>query len=178
MAHIEQTEFLKETRTRFPSKFTGCSVLDIGALDINGTNRYLFEDYSYTGVDIGPGRNVDVVCKGHEYRSTECYDVVISTECFEHDLHYPATIQNCIALTKPGGLFIFTCASTGRPEHGTSRTNTGWGSPYTDEQWPDYYKNLTEEDILAIPGFDQAFSEYRFEYNPVSSDLYFYGFRK
>lgn len=178
MAHSEQKRFLKSVRAMFPAKFTGCTVLDIGSLDVNGTNRYLFEDYQYTGVDIGPGENVDVVCKGHEFRPATLYDIVISTECFEHDLYYAATIENCIALTKPGGLFIFTCASTGRPEHGTSRTSTGWGSPYTNEQWPDYYKNLTEEDIRSIPGFDQAFTQHAFEYNPASFDLYFYGVRK
>lgn len=178
MAHSEQKRFLKNIRALFPEKFTGCSVLDIGALDVNGTNRYLFDNYRYTGVDIGPGRNVDIVCKGHEFRSAELYDIVISTECFEHDLHYAATIKNCVVLTKPGGLFIFTCASTGRKEHGTSRTGSEWGSPYTDEQWPDYYKNLTENDIRSILDFDQAFAEHAFQYNAESYDLYFYGIKK
>lgn len=152
--------------------------MDIGSLSINGTNRYLFDNYQYTGVDIGPGRNVDVVCKGHEFRSDTPFDIVLSTECFEHDIYYADTIRNCVALTKPGGLFLFTCASTGRPEHGTARTNTAWGSPYTDEQWPDYYKNLSEEDVRAVLDFDEAFTDYAFEYNPEAFDLYFYGVRK
>lgn len=178
MAHIQQKRFLQHVKSLYPSKFNGCTVLDVGSLNINGTNRYLFENYQYTGIDIGPGSNVDVVCKGHEFTSPTLFDIVLSTECFEHDIHYAATITNCVKLTKPGGLFLFTCASVGRPEHGTSRTQTAWGSPYTDEQWPDYYKNLAEEDVRAVLDFDEAFTEYKFEYNPESADLYFYGVKR
>ena len=96
--------------------------MDIGSLDINGNTRFLFEDFEYTGVDIGEGPNVDVVSKGHEFKS-ERFDIVISTECFEHDMYYKETLKNCVKLCKAGGMFIFTCASTGRAEHGTARTS-------------------------------------------------------
>ena len=51
-------------------------------------------------------------------------------------------------MTRPEGLFTFTCASTGRPEHGTRRSGPQ-DAPLLMEQgdWGDYYKNLTEEDI-------------------------------
>jgi len=103
----------------------------VGALDINGNNRHLFEDYSYIGIDIGPGRNVDVISLGHEYKRDKLFDVVISSEAFEHDQHWRETIRICIFLTKPGGLFLFTCATEGRQEHGTSRTTSSGFSIYT-----------------------------------------------
>ena len=45
MAHREQQDFISSVRDRFPEKFKGVRVLDIGTLDINGNNRFAFEDY-------------------------------------------------------------------------------------------------------------------------------------
>lgn len=179
MAHIQQVEFCTKIKNKFPDKFKGVSVLDIGSLDVNGNNRYLFTDYTYTGVDLAPGDNVDVVAKGHQYQSDTIYDVVISTECFEHDKMWGATIMNCISLLKSGGIFLFTCATTGRAEHGTSRSGSNWASPFTTEVWgEEYYKNLTEKDIRTVFYPEQYFSEYGFAVNEDSKDLYFYGIKK
>lgn len=179
MAHLAQKIFFEGVKNKFPDRFTGCSVLDIGSLDINGNNRHLFSNYKYIGVDVGAGRNVDVVCKGHEYKSEELYDIVISSECFEHDMFYKETILNCVSLTKPDGLFTFTCASTGRPEHGTNRTKPE-DAPLLKqfEDWGNYYKNLTEQDIREVINPDEIFSEYEFIYNPRDFDLYFWGIKK
>ena len=177
MAHPEQANFCRSVKKRYPNKFKDCSVVDIGSLDINGNNRFLFEgNYEYIGVDVGEGKNVDVVSKGHEYKPGRLFDIVISTECFEHDQHWRETIQNCIDLLKPQGLFLFTCATTGRHEHGTRRT-TPQDSPLTLEMFNDYYMNLTEQDILSIPGFHDSFSEYGFSVNNGTKDLYFYGLK-
>jgi len=177
MAHPEQMAFCMMVRRRNPQYFRSVNVLDIGSLDINGNNRYLFDGYgSYTGIDVGPGRNVDIVCKGHEYDTPFRFDTIISTECFEHDKHWKETILNCIRLLKSGGLFLFTCATTGRHEHGTTRT-TPQDSPLTLEMFNDYYMNLTEDDILSIPGFGEKFLRYRFSTNNETKDLYFWGIK-
>jgi SAM-dependent methyltransferase len=179
MAHPQQKEFFLKVKELFPEKFINCSILDIGSLDINGNNRYLFENFSYTGVDIGPGENVDVVCKGHEYNTTERYDIVISSECFEHDMYYAETIKNAIRLTKPNGMFLFTCASEGREEHGTRRTSPN-SSPHTSnaDGWEDYYKNLVEDDIRKVVNIEEIFTNYYFEYKNPPCDLYFWGIKK
>jgi hypothetical protein len=52
MAHQEQKDFCLSVKEFMPDFFKGVSVLDIGSLDINGNNRYLFENYDYTGIDI------------------------------------------------------------------------------------------------------------------------------
>lgn len=176
MAHLAQMNFFLKVKQKFPQYFKNVSVLDIGSLDINGNNRYLFENYSYIGIDLGVGNNVDVVSLGHEYKSDNLFDVVISSECFEHDSHYNLTILNAISLTKSNGLFTFTCASTGRPEHGTSRT-TPKDSPFSHLIFSDYYKNLTEADIREFLNCDEIFKDYCFEFLE-GSDLYFYGIKK
>ena len=178
MAHRQQINFCLSVKNRFPDKFKRKAVLDVGSLDINGNNRYLFSDSSYVGVDLAPGRNVDMVCRGHELKLPDAmFDVVISTECFEHDMYWELTLNNCARLLKPGGLFLFSCATTGRPEHGTRRT-TPKDAPLLPGVWADYYMNLTEADILRAVRVDEVFELYAFEIGYETCDLYFWGVKK
>jgi len=175
MAHREQKEWCELVKYAHDEFFVGTSVLDIGSLDINGNNRYLFEQCNYTGIDIGEGKNVDVVCSGHLFKSDDLFDVVISTECFEHDEYWQQTLKNVINnLLKDGGLFLFSCAAPGRPEHGTKRTSPK-DSPFTN----DYYRNLSEADIRSVLDCDEIFSNYKFKTRiDFPQDLYFYGIKK
>jgi len=95
-------------------------------------------------------------------------------------MYYSKSILNIIRMLKSDGMFIFTCASTGRPEHGTLKSDNNVNAPLLSEYstWIDYYKNLTEEDIRNIIDIDLIFKTYEFEYNPISCDLYFYGIKK
>lgn len=175
VAHPTQQDFCRRVRNRFPVLFGDptAKILDCGSLDINGNNRYLFASTDYTGVDLGEGRNVDVVSRIHEYDAPDAsFDIVITTECLEHDAFYADSLKNMLRVLKPGGLLVMTCATTGRPEHGTSRTDAA-SSPFTT----DYYKNLVAEDIaLAIPM--DAFEEHEFSGDSVICDLYFWGRKK
>lgn len=180
MAHQQQKNFCNSVKEKFPKFFDQKFVVDIGSLDINGNNQYLFTNSNYMGVDLFCGRNVDVSSKGHELGlPDESVDVVISTECFEHDSHYEKTIKNIYRMLKPGGLFVFSCATTGRPEHGTRRT-TPEDAPFIQSlgDWADYYKNLNESDIRAIFDIDSAFSGYEFSSQHETHDLYFWGIKK
>lgn len=178
MAHKEQQIFCKSIKDKYPNFFSNKKVLDIGSLDINGSNKSYFSNCEYLGIDIGEGKNVDLVCRGHELEMPgETYDVIISTECFEHDMYYTETIRNANRMLKSNGLFVFTCATTGRPEHGTRRTSLS-DAPLLSGEWSDYYRNLTEKDIREVLDVDLIFSEYRFEVNEKSHDLYFYGIKK
>ena len=73
---------------------------------------------------------------------------------------------------KSGGLFVFTCATTGRPEHGTRRT-----SPQDAPFVGDYYCNLTEKDYRALVNFDTIFRAYGFKSQTWPADLYFWGIK-
>lgn len=173
MAHPAQQQFCEKVKTLYPQFFENVDVLDIGSLDINGNNRYLFSSYTYTGVDLGEGPNVDVVSLAHEYCPGKEFDIVLSTECFEHDRHWPLSIKNCMALLKPGGLFMFTCAAPGRAPHGTSQYES-WASPFSHVQFEDYYHNLSAGEVLQE--LDPEWFEFMYiETNRVTCDLYFYG---
>lgn len=179
MAHYEQQQFCAKIRDTFPKYFTKKKVLDIGSLDINGNNRFLLTDCNYIGLDVGEGPNVDVVKVAHLYDAPdEQFDLIISTEVFEHDMFYEESVKNIIRMLKPGGAFIFTCASTGRPEHGTLRSDGGEAAPLLlqiSSEWSNYYRNLTKEDFTKIQGFNEAFPDGIFEFNPYPGDLYFFG---
>lgn len=78
-------------------------------------------------------------------------------------------------MLKSNGLFIFTCASTGRKEHGTIRTsiNDSYGTIAQLVDMQDYYKNLTENDLNEVLNLKTLFSKY-----DTYCDLYFVGIKK
>ena len=180
MAHPEQQKFCEQIKNEFPNFFENIKVLDVGSLDINGSNRELFINCEYVGVDIAEGKNVDIVSIAHELNHPDkCYDTIISTEAFEHDMYYEKTIQNIIRMLKPGGLFIFTCASIGRGEHGTLKNGPD-AAPLLKNfgEWANYYKNLVESDFRKIDGFNDEFPNGVFVFNNYPYDIYFYGIKK
>jgi SAM-dependent methyltransferase len=175
--HQASKDFMGMVKKKYPEYFKDKFVLDVGSQDINGNNRYLFENCAYIGLDLGPGKNVDIVQHVSNfypkmYQENPQFDTIISTNAFEHDAKYRASLAHIILrLLKPKGLFAFSCASTGTPEHGTTLCHAKH-SPFTN----DYYKNLTEEDILRAIDFDMYFSEYKI--TTFGADLRFYGVRK
>ncbi len=147
MAHPEQAEFFSRVRTSYPAAFDGVSVLEVGSLDINGSVRDLFKNCRYVGVDLQLGPGVDLACQGQLVEfPTGHFDTVISAECMEHNPFWRETIANMLRMTRAGGLVLISCATTGRLEHGTTRTNPD-ASPFTSAQNWDYYRNLTAVDI-------------------------------
>ena len=94
MAHEAQQLFCLEVRDKYPDAFKNKRVLDCGSLDINGSNRYLFDGCTYIGIDLGPGKNVDQISLIHEFTDPEGFDTIISTECFEHDMYWDKSLRN------------------------------------------------------------------------------------
>jgi len=180
MAHKEQRDFCEKVKKLYSNHFKKIRVLDIGSLDINGNNRYLFEGCEYTGIDVGAGKNVDVVCKAHMHKVySPFYNTIISTECFEHDMYLERTLKKVCEILKEGGLFLFTCATEGRKEHGTKATSKH-DSPFTYEMegWQDYYKNVTSKMIKGFIDINYWFPKHHFEINRNRGDLYFYGIKR
>jgi SAM-dependent methyltransferase len=175
MAHKEQMDFVKEVKERFPDAFLNKRVLEIGSLNINGTIRKFFNNCEYVGLDLGPGKDVDVVCGGHEYGAPDnSFDVCASCECFEHNPYWKESFENMIRLCKPNGLIFMTCATTGRHEHGTDEWSPD-ASPYTTH----YYRNLDTKDFLKEFDMNQYFSSYEFIIQDKHlHGLFFYGIKK
>ena len=163
--HKEQREFCLEVKRKYPEYFNGMTVLDVGSLDINGNNRYLFQHCSYDGMDIIAGPNVDIICPVHLYAGNP-YGIVICTEMLEHDCHWKKSMKRMIELA--GKALLITCATGQRQEHGT-KENKPLDSPATN----DYYQNI------GICEFRQRIrGEFKsFILQETIEDLYFWGMK-
>ena len=103
MAHKDQIDFCTLIKKQHPEHFKGKNVLDVGSLDINGNNRYLFSGCKYTGLDLGEGRNVDIICPVYEYNPDFQYDFIISTEMLEHDKYVAKSRRRTSRSRQPPG---------------------------------------------------------------------------
>ena len=169
------TVFVKNILADF---FINKRVLDVGSGDINGNNRFLFDNCEYDGNDVIQANNVTIVSKTKDLPFQDnTFDTIISTECFEHDPEYRESFSKIYKMLKPDGLFCFTCASTGRYEHGTRRTSPtdSYGTIGQLEDMSDYYKNLTHVDLNEVLNLNKLFSAWDTYYNAESKDLYFVG---
>lgn len=181
MAHQEQRDFFIGIKNRFPMFFSAVKVLDIGSLDINGNNHHLFTDIDYTGIDVAEGKNVNIISLCHKYDAPDySFDVIISNDCFEHDMFWQQSFPNIVRMLRSGGLFLFTCKTTGSGEHGTLRSDGGFSSPLTATfpEWANYYRNITEEDIRSVIDVDRIFAQYEFSINNDAFDIRFWGIKK
>ena len=170
MSHYEQQEFIN--RFVGTEYFNGKKVLEVGSQDINGNNNHLYDNCDVLRIDLGPGKNVDLVCNGADLdHPDQTYDAIVSTEAFEHDARFDETLRNIVRMLKSGGIFVFTCAANERAEHGTHQTDI-FSSPHT----LDFYKNRNEEEVRSIIQVDQVFSSY--EFTDTGQDLQFWGIKR
>ncbi|WP_417872067.1 tetratricopeptide repeat protein [Winogradskyella sp.] len=171
--HWQAQQFISTVASCFSKNHFFESVLEVGAHVVNGSVRDTISSPLYLGVDLSSGDGVDIVCSGHQFSSSERFKLCISCECFEHNPYYLETFDNMIKHLSGDGLILFTCASTGRPEHGTTRTTPELSPGTTSINW-DYYKNLVESDFSKSQNLKEL-DYYFFLTNEVSKDLYFVG---
>lgn len=113
--------WLEKIRPKMPY-FLG-RIIDIGALDINGSAKEYLRtvDYAeYIGIDMQDGKGVDIKMNAHDIkdRFTEGeFDLVICMNTLEHDNKFWVTLENIRYILKPGGSFIFASPTTNFPEH-------------------------------------------------------------
>jgi SAM-dependent methyltransferase len=95
-------------------------VLDIGAMDVNGSlRRHAPSFIAYVGMDIEAGPGVDVVNPpGNPFPfDADTFDLAVSTSYFEHDQCFWFTFTEAIRTLKAGGHFFLNAPSNG-PYHG------------------------------------------------------------
>ncbi|MCJ8499396.1 methyltransferase domain-containing protein [Desulfatitalea alkaliphila] len=96
-------------------------IYDVGSQDVNGSYKGIFANslWRYRGVDMAPGKNVDIVLR-HPYRfrtiPSRSADVVISGQAFEHIDYFWITMLEITRVLKPSGLCCILAPSAG-PEH-------------------------------------------------------------
>lgn len=177
MSHPEQMQFFSLVIRYFERQFSG-DVIDIGSMDINGGPHHLISPNRYVGVDLAEGPNVTLVSHGQDVAFDQSsFDVAMSSECFEHNPNWKETLKNMIRMTKPGGVIAFSCATKGRAEHGTTRSDQGYAAPAAVSIGQEYYKNVTKMEVWRVIR-RQPLARYYIYTNYVTHDLYFVALKK
>ena len=120
-------------------------IVDIGSYDVNGSYKrfFLHPSWTYIGVDLTEGPNVDVVLQS-PYRlpfASHSVDVIVSGQAFEHVEFFWCSWLEMVRVLKPGG-HIFLLAPSRGPEH-----------RYPQDCWrfyPDGYRALAKYGALEL----------------------------
>lgn len=135
--HIEAMDFVRRVKLRFPEYFKNKNVLEVGSLNINGSVRQFFENCQYIGIDRIPGKDVDIVGPVHDCAFKEKFDIIISTEAFEHDEYLEKTIEKMVNSLGENGLIIVTTANINRKPHLEGLNENS------------YYQNISKEMVIS-----------------------------
>ena len=91
-------------------------VLDVGSQDITGCVEDLFG--AYIGLDMVPGRNVNVVANSHSIPyDNDYFDAVCCLEMLEHDSNFFQTMAELYRVLRPGGIMMLTARAIGYEQH-------------------------------------------------------------
>ncbi len=96
-------------------------IIDLGSTEIGGTYKSIFDEekWEYTGLDMMPGKNVDIVLSD-PYNwleiESDSADVFISGQTFEHIEYFWKTMLEIVRVMKSGALCCIIAPSSG-PEH-------------------------------------------------------------
>ena len=106
--HNESLLIMKQFVDRYLHRDKELKILDVGSFDVNGNYKYIFDSpkWTYIGLDIAPGPNVDVV-SASEYDfglDSNSFDVVISGNTAEHVKDIFSWIKEIARVTKPSGI--------------------------------------------------------------------------
>lgn len=145
--HEQARTWLSATRGKISD--TG-KVLEIGSYDHNGTCRdyYQSSDRTYVGVDIIPGKGVDVVGDINDERFRDflisqygTFQTIMSTETLEHTPAKPLlfSMLNLLDTDASSCRLVLTCANKARPEHSYDGTLLKEG---------EYYGNVSEQEVV------------------------------
>lgn len=140
----------------------GCSVLEFGSRDINGSVRSVFAASRYVGVDTIAGPCVDIVADAAHLALDETFDVVVCTEVLEHvdDAAALGICQSAMRHLSSGGTFIATMAGPGRHEHSAIDGNALHPG--------EFYRNV---DAATLAGWLSAAGFARFDIDIAGRDI-------
>lgn len=133
-----------------PNEIKGKHILEVGAKDVNGSVRWIFEGKgcaSYLGTDIDSGKSVDYIANVYEldqHFSKRKFDIVICLETLEHIEYWREAVIQMERVLKKGGLMIVSTPKPGFKYH-------GWPYDYWRYTLDDWRKILIDfEEVYAV----------------------------
>jgi SAM-dependent methyltransferase len=163
------------TRVLGREQVEGKRVLEVGALDVNGSVRpYVtsLKPAEYVGTDRRRGRRVDRQLNATRLiEAFECerFDLVLCLETLEHIQQWKTALYNMLAVLSRGGLFVMTTRSPGFPRHDHPDDHWRWtrhewtwlghfGELVTldrDPEAPGLFLVFRREGMVPMPAIDQ-----------------------
>lgn len=146
---VDPYQELERSFWRMLDDMAGGDVLEVGSRDRSGTLRRsrLAERFSYTGLDLLDGANVDVVGDAHDLRRhfrRRSFDAVIALSVFEHLLMPWKAVLEINRVLRPGGLLWIATHQT-FPLH-----EVPWDYwRYSDTAWQGLLNRATGFDIVT-----------------------------
>ena len=115
--HLNNRKWLQDCKSEYPGSFKGCTVLEIGSQDVNGTIRDYFEECDYVGVDRESGKGVDIVCDARKTKFDKQFNTLMIISVFEHDLNWKDTLKHNLQWLKKGGMCFICFGAEGNRPH-------------------------------------------------------------
>lgn len=115
--HLNNRKWLEDCKKAYPKNFEGCSVLEIGSLNVNGTARDYFDNCEYVGVDRDAGLDVDIVSDARETKFDKKFDTLLILSVFEHDFKWKETLKHNLQWLKKDGLCLVCFGAEGNLPH-------------------------------------------------------------
>ncbi len=153
----------------------GKSVIEVGALDVNGSLRddvEALKPTQYLGVDIEMGPRVDQVCNAYELLDRfgpESFDLLITTELMEHVRDWRKVVSNFKRLLRPLGSILITTRSKGFAYHGYPFDYWRYETSDMQALFSDFQIEALEKDPLSPGVFLKARKPERFLENDLNS---------
>lgn len=132
-------------------------ILDVGGQDVNGTVYDYFPNATIDVLDLHDGPGVTIVADAATWDPPQGYDLVMSTEGFEHMPDWPAVLRMMARALDPVGLglLLLTAASTDRRPHGQH----GALDPAVGEHYANVDPAVLADELTAV-GFGMRGTRY------------------
>jgi SAM-dependent methyltransferase len=141
----------------------GGSVLEVGALDVNGSVRPILLEQmaprAYVGIDVVTGPGVDRVVDVVDYPGEGLFDVVISTEMLEHACNYRSALRAMVRLLREDGHLVLTARGPGYPRH----------------HEPDHWRFLPTDFQVFAKALGLSIHDLKHDTDPASPGVFFWG---
>lgn len=170
--HDEAETYVREILRVTGFRGSAPRVLELGSRDVNGTlHRALTEElvgYSYIGLDLQQGPNVDVVADACTWRGGT-FDLVLCCELLEHVERWRDVVWTAWYHVAAGGWMILTAAGPARAVHSGFEESPGLGPG-------EWYQNIRRRALEKVLE-QQAWAMWQIEYRRDRQDVVAFGHR-
>jgi hypothetical protein len=116
--HLGNRQWLDHLQQTHGTEIQDARMLELGSLNINGSAREHLRVETWVGIDMVPGREVDIVClASHTIFEPDSFDVMLSMSMLEHDPNWRMSLSHNIAWLRDRALIFLSWGAEGNARH-------------------------------------------------------------